>query len=116
VARKSRCLHLELTILHDTYETDRVDQTGFTTTFVPNTKVPHVDGGKAYDIDFNSMREGRSTTLPTYAVVTSRSYHTDGVNVLRMDGSVGRIANSIKLGIWRALGSRSGSEVAIIPD
>ncbi len=96
---------------HTEWVDARLHQTGFTTTFVPNTKVLHVDAGKTYDIDFNSMREGRSSTLPTYAVVTSRSYHTGGVNVLLMDGSVRLIANAIELDGWRALGSRAGCEV-----
>ncbi len=101
---------------HTEWVDARTHQSGLTTTFVPNTKVPHVDGGKTYDIDFNSMREGRSTTLPTYAVVTSRSYHSGGVNVLLMDGSVRSIANTIELGLWRALGTRAGSEVTALDD
>ncbi len=101
---------------HTEWVDARTHQTGFTTTFTPNTKVPHVDSGKTYDIDFNSMREGRSASLPTYAVVTSRSYHTGGVNVLLMDGSVRGIANSIELQVWRAFGSRSGGEVVAFPD
>jgi hypothetical protein len=47
----------------------------------------------------------------TYAAVTSRSYHTSGVNSLLMDGSVRFISNSIKLETWRALGTRAGGEV-----
>jgi len=101
---------------HTEWVDARIHQTGFTTTFAPNTKVLHTDGGKTYDIDFNSMREGRSTSLPTYAVVTSRSYHTGGVNVLLMDGSVRLITNSIELEVWRALGSRAGGEVATLND
>ncbi|MEI7461087.1 MAG: DUF1559 domain-containing protein [Pirellula sp.] len=98
---------------HTEWVDARTHQTGFTTTFTPNTKVPHVDGGKLYDIDFNSMREGRSATLPTYAVVTSRSYHTGGVNVLLMDGSARTVSDSVVLEVWRGLGSRAGGEVAI---
>ncbi len=101
---------------HTEWVDARMHQTGFTTTFAPNTKVPHVNGGKLYDIDFNSMREGRSATLPTYAVVTSRSYHTGAVNVLLMDGSVRTMTNSVELEVWRALGSRAGGEVAILTD
>ena len=101
---------------HTEWVDARTHQTGFTTTFVPNTKVPHIDGGKTYDIDFNSMREGRSTTLPTYAVVTSRSYHAGGVNVLLMDGSVRYIASTIELDVWRALGSRAGNEITTLVD
>ena len=40
----------------------------------------------------------------------SRSYHSGGVNVLRCDGSVGFIRNSIDLPTWRAFGSTSGGE------
>ena len=101
---------------HTEWVDARTHQTGFTTTFTPNTKVPHVDNGKSYDIDFNSMREGRSSTVPTYAVVTSRSYHTGGVNALLMDGSVRFFSNSLDLTVWRALGSRAGGEVVAMPE
>jgi len=101
---------------HTEWVDARMHQTGFTTTFSPNTKVPHIDNGKTYDIDFNSMREGRSSVLPTYAVVTSRSYHTGGVNVVLLDGSVRLISSPIELEIWRALGSRAGGEVVALAD
>jgi prepilin-type N-terminal cleavage/methylation domain-containing protein len=101
---------------HTEWVDARTHQTGFTTTFTPNTHVPHSDNGKLYDIDFNSMREGRSATLPTYAVITTRSYHVGGVQVLLMDGSVHFVGNSIDQAIWRALGSRAGGEVASVPD
>jgi prepilin-type N-terminal cleavage/methylation domain-containing protein/prepilin-type processing-associated H-X9-DG protein len=96
---------------HTEWVDARVHQTGFTTTFPPNTRVPFTSGGVNYDIDFNSLREGRSTTLPTYAVVTSRSHHSGGVNALLMDGSVRFVTNSITTANWRALGSRAGGEV-----
>lgn len=96
---------------HTEWVDARTHQTGFTWTFPPNTKVPYENGGKVYDIDFNSMREGRSTTLPTYAVVTSRSYHSGGVNVMLMDGSVRFTSQTISQLAWRALGSRNGGEV-----
>lgn len=101
---------------HTEWVDARVHQTGFTTTFTPNTIVHHVASGKTYDIDFNSMREGRSTTLPTYAVVTSRSYHTGGVNVLLIDGSVRLVSSTIELPTWRALGSRAGGEPFALAD
>lgn len=96
---------------HTEWVDARTHQTGFTTTFPPNQKVPYQNGGVLYDIDFNSMREGRSTTLPTFAVVTSRSYHSGGVNSLLMDGSVRFVAQTIERNVWRALGSRDGGEV-----
>jgi len=96
---------------HTEWVDARVHQTGFTTTFPPNTVVPYTTGGTTYDVDFNSTREGRSTVLPTYASVTSRSHHTGGVNALRMDGSVSFVRNAISLASWRALGTRAGGEV-----
>ena len=96
---------------HTEWVDARVHQTGFTTTFPPNTVVPHRVEDQIHDIDFNSMREGRSTTAPTFAVVTSRSHHTGGVNALLMDGSARFIDSSIAKDVWRALGSRSGGEI-----
>jgi hypothetical protein len=96
---------------HTEWVDARAHQTGFTTTFTPNSVVPYATDGVHYDVDFNSHREGRSLALPTYAAITSRSYHTAGVNVLLMDSSVRFVGNSVTLATWRALGTRSGSEV-----
>jgi prepilin-type N-terminal cleavage/methylation domain-containing protein len=96
---------------HTEWVDGRVHQTGFTATFVPNTVVPYTTGGKQYDIDFTSYREGQSLTNITYSAVTARSYHEGMVHALLMDGSVRVINESINLGIWRALGTRNGSEV-----
>jgi prepilin-type N-terminal cleavage/methylation domain-containing protein/prepilin-type processing-associated H-X9-DG protein len=87
-----------------------VHETGFTTTFTPNKLVPYSAGGQNVDIDLTSSRDGESTTLPTYAAITSRSYHPGGVNVMMMDGSVRPVANGIDLAVWRALGTRGGRE------
>ena len=96
---------------HTEWVDGRVHQTGVTTTFPPNTRFPYTDGGIEYDIDFNSSREGKTTNRQTYAVVTSRSYHSGGVNVLLMDGSVRFVRSSISAATWRALGTRAGGEV-----
>ena len=48
---------------------------------------------------------------PTYAAVTSRSYHPGGVNALFGDGSVRFIKDSIHWQTWRALGTVAGGEV-----
>jgi len=96
---------------HTEWVDARTHQTGFTTTFTPNTRVPHTSGGIAYDIDFNSLREGRSTTIPTMASVTSRSFHSGGVNTLLMDGSVRFVRESITINVWRGMGSRAGGEL-----
>lgn len=98
---------------HTEWVDARVHQTGFTTVFTPNTKVPYTFNGTTYDVDFNSSREGKTTNRQTYAAVTARSYHSGGiVNVLLMDGSVRSVSNSIALNVWRALGTRNGGEVS----
>ena len=52
-----------------------------TTLFTPNTPVVYSYNGANYDIDFIGVTEASSTTAPTYAAVTSRSYHSGLVNV-----------------------------------
>ena len=95
---------------HTEWVDARVHQTGFTTTFVPNTVVPYETGGTTYDIDFTSSREGQTTTQITYAAVTSRSHHIGIVHVLLMDGSVRSVSSNIDLRTWRALGTRAAND------
>jgi len=85
----------------------RVHHSGITTVFTPNTVVPylHTDG-RTYNVDFNSLQEGKSATQPTYAAVTARSHHSGVVNVALMDGSVRSITDTIALPVWRSLGTR----------
>ncbi len=94
---------------HTEWVEGRVHQTGFTTTFGPNTLVPYTTGGVTYDLDYTAAEEGESSS-PTYAAITSRSHHGGMVHSLLVDGSVKGISNNINLTIWRALGTRSGRE------
>ena len=87
-----------------------VHETGFTTTFTPNTFVPYQDGGVTYDIDLTSLRDGESATLPTYGAITARSFHPGYVNVALLDGSVRAVVDEIELVVWRAAGTRAGGE------
>jgi hypothetical protein len=87
-----------------------VHETGFTTTFVPNTVVPYTSGGQQYDIDLTSMRDGESVTAPTYAAITARSFHSGLVNALMMDGSTRTVSNRVMPATWQALGTRAGGE------
>ena len=87
----------------------KVHETGFTAVFTPNTRVTYSAGGTEYDVDFVTATE--SSPGDTYAAVTARSYHENGVNVLLMDGSVRFVTNAIPLAAWRALGTRAGGEV-----
>jgi prepilin-type N-terminal cleavage/methylation domain-containing protein/prepilin-type processing-associated H-X9-DG protein len=46
--------------------------------------------------------------------LAARSYHTGGVNVVRADGSVTFVPDSISIDVWRAFGTRAGGEVRSI--
>lgn len=98
---------------HTEWVNGEVLQTGATTTFPPNTVIPctNAGDGRVYDVDFTAQRLGNSTTIQTYLVVTSRSYHTGGANALLMDGSVRFARSSTDQAVWRAAGTRSGGEV-----
>jgi len=80
---------------------------GFTTALTPNYRM--MVGNPAVDIDYDTNDENNGG--PTYAAVTSRSYHSGGVNTLFGDGSVKFIKSSVSSTSWRALGTIAGGEV-----
>jgi len=97
---------------HTEWVDGRVHQASFTSTFSPNTVVPHVDHhGNVFDVDWTNFQEGNSPTIKTFAAITSRSYHSGGVNSCRADGSVHFVADAIDLATWQALSTREGGEV-----
>jgi len=96
---------------HTVWCDGRVHHTGFTTVYTPNTRVNYTIGEEVYDIDYSSQQEGRSTDRNTYAAVTARSYHSQGVNAVCMDGSVRTVNDTIAIDIWRALGTANNGEV-----
>ena len=91
-----------------------VHEAGFTTTFTPNTIVAYVDNGVTYDVDLTSMRNGESATVPTYAAVTSRSYHPGVVNVVLLDGSVRSIDDTIELRVLARWARAKGAKSAVV--
>jgi prepilin-type N-terminal cleavage/methylation domain-containing protein len=95
---------------HTEWPDGRVHHTGFTTTFPPNTKVPFIKDGQAYDIDYNSQQEGNSRTVKSFAAITARSYHSGVVNACLLDGSVRAVSADIEQAVWRALSTRAGSD------
>ncbi len=107
---------------HTEWVDGRAHQIGFTTRFRPNEKVLCTQSGEEYDVDWTNWQEGKLLTAgtlgtepPTYAAVTARSYHSGGVNVSMMDGSVRWFADTINRGVWQAYSTRSGGET-IPPD
>ena len=98
---------------HTEWPDGRVHHTGFTTVLTPNTSVEFVHDGNTFDIDYSSWQEGKlsgGSVPPTYAAITSRSYHEGVVNSALADGSVRTVSESIDLTLWRALGTRAGNE------
>ena len=91
---------------HTEWVDGRVHQSGFTTTFTPNAEVLCNDN----DVDFNSMREGKSDTGITYAAVTARSHHPGAVHVANATGSVFTVDNDVDRAVWQALSTRQGRE------
>ncbi|MFK7737488.1 MAG: DUF1559 domain-containing protein [Pirellulaceae bacterium] len=100
---------------HTEWPDGRVHHTGFTTAMPPNSEAHFNDGTTTYpQTDFNSWQEGKNgiSGPPSYAIITSRSFHTGIVNVTLTDGSVQSVTDSIDLAIWRAYSTRSGGEIA----
>lgn len=98
---------------HTEWPDGRVHHQGFTTTLVPNSRVAYAGPGGTVDADYNSWQEGRNGNAgsPTYAAITSRSYHVGMVQVTLADGSCRSVSQNLDLGIWRALGTRAGGEI-----
>lgn len=98
---------------HTEWADGRCNHSGFTTVFRPNTPVlcPTGTGSDTDDVDWVNQSEGKSTTIPTWAALTARSYHVGGVNVGMMDGSVRSFANDIDQNVWRAYSTRAGGEI-----
>lgn len=99
---------------HTEWPDGRVHHQGVTVTMPPNTVVNYTNpAGQVVDADYNSWQEGRdgSAGNPSYAMITSRSYHPGSVNAAMLDGRVKSVSDQIDLGIWRAIGTRSLSEL-----
>lgn len=98
---------------HTEWPDGRVHHSGITTVFTPNTKVNYQHQGRLFDIDFNSVQEGRRSDQATFAAITSRSFHSGGaVNVSLLDGSTRSVDDEISSDVWRAIGTIAGGEVA----
>jgi len=98
---------------HTEWPDGRVHHTGFTATMTPNTEVFITIAGEAVDVDFNSWQEGKngSAGRPTYAIITSRSYHNGIVQVALVDGSIRKVPDTIELSAWRALATRAARDI-----
>ncbi len=106
---------------HTEWADGRVHHSGFTTVLTPNTNSMYDNAGTMVVADYNSWQEGKDDNgdgaidAPTYAVITSRSYHTGIVNVAMMDGSARSVSENVNVALWRAAGTRAGGEVNALP-
>ena len=95
---------------HSEWEDGNACQAGFTTAWTPNKATPgRFNGVYKADVDLIAVREENGG--PTFAAITSRSYHPGGVNVLFADGSVRFVKDGVAGATWRALGTTDGGEV-----
>jgi len=88
--------------------------TGFTTAWPPNFVT--IGAATGLDMDLNGINEEDGG--PTFAAITSRSWHPLGVQSLMGDGSVQFFATATDGNVWRSLGTCSGGEMvsAVSPD
>lgn len=102
----------KLTSGHTEWVDGRLNQTGVTTTFAPNSVTP-IAGTTgdaplaADDGDYTSCREDKPCDSFVRAAITSRSHHTGIVQAVMMDGSVHVVTENINLAVWRNLGGRN---------
>ncbi len=84
----------------------------FSTYFEPNTSNPDEMMSANYCQNTPTAPCIAENAPSGYAVrISARSLHTGGVNMVRGDGSVTFVSQSINRQIWRAIGTSHGSEV-----
>ena len=94
---------------HTEWSDGHVHAAGFTTAWTPNKTILGRSAYKGLDLDLNGRNEEDGG--PTFAAITSRSYHPGGVNALFGDGNARFIKSSVNGVTWRALGTVAGGEV-----
>ena len=92
---------------HTEWSDGNAHATGFTTAWPPNKPTY---GTPAHDQDLDVQSNNEEDGGPTFAAVTSRSYHPGGVTCLLADGSVRFVTDQIDGTVWRALGTVAGGE------
>jgi prepilin-type N-terminal cleavage/methylation domain-containing protein len=93
---------------HTEWSDGNVHASGMTTAWTPN-EVTLGTPARNLDIDVNGINEEDGG--PTFAAITSRSFHPAGVNALLGDGSVRFLKNGIDGAVWRAIGTVAGGEL-----
>jgi prepilin-type N-terminal cleavage/methylation domain-containing protein/prepilin-type processing-associated H-X9-DG protein len=95
---------------HTEWSDGNVHASGFTTAWPPNKLIlGTASWNLGLDLDLNGINQ--ESGGPTFAAITSRSYHPGGVNVLFGDGGVRFVKSTVNGWTWRALGTINGGEV-----
>ena len=92
---------------HGAWVDANAHETSVTTAWPPN----HYSGDNVGHADLDLESTLISQGGPTYAAITARSYHENGVHALFADGHVRFVGNNIHGSIWRAVGTVAGGEV-----
>lgn len=92
---------------------DAVDITNLAFQFPLFMGAPWIDGQHGY-LHVNVPNKRSCGFFPTHASMPPSSFHPTGVMLLRCDGSVQFIAETIDLSAWRALGTRNGGEIPMV--
>jgi len=100
---------------------------GFNTYYTPNSIGPDfvVNGafGTSTTHPQSDIGPGRvkatATSVPAWGAIhqvhTARSFHTGGVNIALLDGSVRFAPDSVSLTVWRAISTGNGGETVTLP-
>jgi prepilin-type N-terminal cleavage/methylation domain-containing protein/prepilin-type processing-associated H-X9-DG protein len=95
---------------HTEWSDGNAHAAGFTTAWPPNKVIlGTASWNLGLDLDLNGINQEAGG--PSFAAITSRSFHPGGVNTLFGDGSVKFIKSTIDGLTWRALGTMNGGEV-----
>jgi prepilin-type processing-associated H-X9-DG protein len=96
---------------HTQWFSREIEQTGFTTTFPPNTLVPMTEGDVTYDINVVTTSVPFGSQTRRMAAITARSWHGPWVNTLFLDGHTRPVSNAIPVKLWRSLSTPSSREL-----
>ena len=91
---------------HDTWYESTYMGTHYNHIYTPNAKMPDCCLNCALSIA--NLRAGRNNI--ERVIMTARSFHPGGVNVLMADGQVRSVADSVDRDVWRAIGTRNQQE------
>ncbi len=90
-----------------------IDATDLSFQRVSDVGAPWMNGYHSTTSYFHAVPpQQRSCMFPPGLIATAaQSYHTGGVMVGRCDGSVSFVSENVAIQLWRAIGTRNGSEV-----